>query len=129
MATLQLRWRRSRPLRVAQRRRSRRLSVAVGADRDTPMGPNDGDPSARRTFTTLQLAECSRRFNSYHPATLQFAPSGDASVRTIWRRFRQRFASHHNRQRISSFLMWGSDFEELDICFDIWLFISFSFPY
>ena len=24
---------------------------------------------------------------------------------------------------------WGSDFEELDICDDIWLFKSFSFPY
>ena len=25
--------------------------------------------------------------------------------------------------------MWGSDFEELDICADIWLFTSFSFHY
>ena len=25
--------------------------------------------------------------------------------------------------------MWGSDFEELDICADIWLFTSFSFSY
>ena len=24
--------------------------------------------------------------------------------------------------------MWGSDFEELDICVDIWLFTSFLFP-
>ena len=24
--------------------------------------------------------------------------------------------------------MWGTDFEELDICVDIWLFTSFAFP-